>query len=380
MKQDDLSRLNPQPTIGHRQVPNPLITLDGHQVKSKSEWEEIRRPEVIHLFEEYVYGKPSIQRPTTLTFTVLDIKEGVMNNKATRKQIEIKYKGPGGEDSFRVLMFIPTHHEKPVPTILFLNVRGYEVMDPDRQVTAEFWPAEYIIEQGYATAVFQVSEVAPDNMKDAYNGVHRIFDIPNRSRQPNAWGTIGAWSWGASRVMDYFETDPDIDHSSVAIVGHSRGGKAALWAGAKDERFNLVVSNNSGSTGAAIARNKKGETISKINSGFPYWFNDHYKLYNRREHELPFDQHMLIATIAPRSVYVTSASEDEWADPMSEFLSLVYAMPVYQLFRSGESLSREQFPDPDTPIHRDGIGYHMRTGNHDLTLFDWKNIIDFWNV
>lgn len=371
--------LNPNlnTTIGHRQVPNPLVTLDGRSIHSKEDWENIRRPEVIDLFQEHIYGRPPVKRPKSLKFNVVDIKENIMEGQAVRKQIDISYSGPGGQDKFRVLLFVPTNRQKPVPTILFPNIRGNEHMDPERKTKTEFWPAEYIIKRGYATAVFQVSEVAPDNMEKAYSRAHKIFDTYKGKRPPDAWGTIGAWSWGASRVMDYLEIDQDIDHKHVAIVGHSRGGKTALWTGALDERFCLVVSNNSGSTGAAIARGKVGETIEKINAGFPYWFNDNYKSYNHREDELPVDQHMLIASIAPRSVYVTSASEDEWADPQSEFLSLIYATPVYKLY-GYEGLKTEQFPANDTPIFGQKMGYHVRTGKHDLTLYDWKNIIDFW--
>lgn len=362
--------------IGYRRVPDPLTTVEGEKIQTAEQWQQIRRPEVLDLFREHIYGWPSVERPDSLQFNIVDIKENMMDGNATRKQIDISYEGPGGEGEFRLLLFVPSNVQKPVPTFLFINNRGYENMDPDRETKTPFWPAEYIVDRGYATAVFQVSEVAPDSPDSFQEGVHGIFD-PEGDRPSNAWGTIAAWAWGASRAMDYLETDPDIDSKWVAVVGHSRGGKAALWAGATDERFDLVVSNDSGSTGAAIARGKMGETIEQINTRFPHWFNENYKTYNNKEYELPVDQHMLIASIAPRLVYVASASEDTWADPESEFLSLVYAQSVYQLFGL-EGLGTHQFPENDSPLHGDGMGYHVRTGEHDLTVYDWKNFIDFW--
>src|SRR5690625_2136822 len=230
--------------IGKHQVPDPLTSINGENIDTITKWEQIRRPEILNLFTEHIYGSPSVQRPKTLVFNVVDVNEKMMDGKAIRKQIEISYDGPGGKSGFQLLLFIPNYIHKPVSTFLFLNNREYETMDPDRKIKSSFWPAEYIIERGYATAVFQVSEVAPDDAKDPYTkSVHTVFDKDLENRPPNAWGTIAAWSWGASRAMDYLETDPHIDEHQVAVIGHSRGGKAALWAGATDERFALIISN-----------------------------------------------------------------------------------------------------------------------------------------
>lgn len=358
-----------------RMLPDVLSTADGEQIATVEQWQRKRRPEIVELFREYVYGHESVQRPATLSFQS-NVTQGLMGNRAIRKQVNIRYEGPGGQGVLRLLLFVPVGREKPAPVFLLVNNRGAEHMDPDRVRRSPFWPAERIVERGYAAAVINYTDLDPDEDDGFRNGVHGIFDEFEGSRPANAWGAIAAWAWGASRVMDYLETDPDVDVARVAVVGHSRGGKTALWAGALDERFAMVVSNNSGCTGAALARGNRGETIKDINDCFPHWFNANYKRFNGREPDLPIDQHMLLSLIAPRPVYVSSATQDEWADPVSEFLSLIYAAPVYQLF-GYRALGTERFPQPDTPIHGDRMGYHLRTGVHDLTEYDWDQFMDF---
>jgi hypothetical protein len=354
-------------------LPDVLKTRDNKIISSKKSWEKNRRPEILALFEDHIYG----QVPKSfkdIRFSVLSEDKNSMNGKSHRKEVLIEVFNQDKSVRINLVLFTPNNSVKPVPAFLLINNRGKENTDPSRKIISEFWPAEVIIDAGYAIAAFHVSDIAPDNKDEFMNGVMQLY--PEQLNADNGMRAIGAWGWGASRVMDYFETDSQIDIKKVALVGHSRGGKASLWAAAQDQRFAICVTNCSGSTGAALARRQFGERVRRINTSFPHWFNANYKKYNDHEDLLPVDQHMLISLIAPRPVYATNASKDLWADPKGTFLSLKNAEGVYGLYGLKSNLPSTP-PGLNAPLIESPLAYHNREGKHDMTVYDWKQFINF---
>ena len=354
-------------------LPPLLTTANGSRINNSIAWEKQRRPEILQLFETHVYGEV----PThfdSIRFKLKHEDRMAMDGKATLKETGIEVFRNSQSVLINLVLFIPNKAEKPAPAFLLINNRPKENTDPSREVKMEFWPAEALIARGYAVAAFQVGDAAPDNKETYQQEVLRLY--PEQLQKPNGMKAIGAWGWAASRVMDYFETEHAIDAAKIALIGHSRGGKAALWCGAQDERFAIIISNNSGCTGAALSRRKMGETVERINTSFPHWFCDNYKKFNQKEEALPVDQHMLIALMAPRAVCVASATEDSWADPEGEFLSVKQAEPVFQLYGLAP-LPVEKQPEANRQVKSTNLAYHLRDGGHGLYLSDWEKYMDF---
>ncbi|WP_258525887.1 S9 family peptidase [Paenibacillus sp. YN15] len=356
------------------ELPDILADAEGKRIQNASDWQQRRRGELLELFRKHVYGRAPIEKPDRMS-VALNSSDLMMDNRAIRKCSTIAIEGPGGKLAIPFTVFIPANANQPVPLFLLINNRGPDAADPNRNVKSGFWPVEQIIERGYATAVFHVSHLDPDEHDGFQNGVHGVFDNKGE-RSGDAWGTIGAWAWGASRVLDALEQDQAVDANRVAVIGHSRGGKTALWAAAQDERFAMAISNNSGCTGAAISRQNQGEQIEAINERFPHWFAANYKRFNGKESELPIDQHMLLGLIAPRLLYVSSASADAWADPAGEYSSLCFAEEVYRLY-GFQVQSAAEMPEIGMQVSTERTGYHLREGGHDLTEWDWQHFMDF---
>lgn len=356
-------------------LPEVLKTAVNKKVNNKLTWEKVRRPEILKLFEDNIYGQMPASY-NSIKYSIVNSDAAAINGKALLKQVLIEVFNNNRSVQINLVLFVPNNKTKPVPAFLLINNRGKENTDAARTTKSDFWPAEILIDSGYAIAAFHVSDLAPDDKETFMNGVLQLY--PTQLNADNGMRAIGAWAWGASRVMDYFEKDADIDSKKIAVVGHSRGGKASLWAAAQDPRFSICVTNCSGNTGAALARRQFGERIKKINTSFPHWFNTNYKKFNDREDALPIDQHMLIALVAPRPVYATNASKDLWADPKGTFLSLKNAEKVYALYGLKSNLPLNP-PAINEAIIQSPIAYHNREGEHNLTAFDWVNFIKFAN-
>ena len=383
------------------QLPDPLRAENGQTVESAEAWRH-RRNQILKSFERDVYGKGPIQQMEP-EYRVTEDWTPTLDGKAERKQVTIAFDRKGSTATIKVLLYRPVDREQAAPVYVGLNFIGNASIhsDPDIKLHTNWtigsedegvidhrataasrgkkksrWPLAQIIDRGYAVATAHCGDMDPDFDDGFNNGIHPLFaDEHSTSQAADAWGTIGAWSWGLSRILDYLGQEPTIDHTQAAVIGHSRLGKTALWAGAQDKRFAVVISNNSGCGGAALSRRQFGETVQAINKNFPHWFCTNFKKYNEREDKLPVDQHMLVALIAPRPVYVASATEDLWADPKGEFLSLLYADPVYKLLGT-PGLPVDRMPAADQPV-QGTMGYHIRSGPHDITLYDWMQYLDF---
>jgi hypothetical protein len=378
-------------------LPDPLTLQNGEKVKDARTWFNKRRPEILAIYQEEVFGR-SPAAPGKLEYEVVSV-EKALDGKALRKLVTVSLAGK----KINLLLYLPADAHKPVPVFLGLGFAGNQTvaLDPgvplseawstdrathkvvhktaaedSRGKSAQQWQVDKILAHGYGLATVYYDEIEPDIPGAISYGIRPLFFKPGQTAPlANEWGAIGAWAWGLSRVMDYLEKDRDVDAKRVAVFGHSRLGKTALWAGAQDTRFSIVISNESGEGGAAISRRLFGERTKDLNTHFPHWFCANFSRYNDREDAMPFDSHMLLSLIAPRGLYVASAEGDQWSDPRGEFLGAANAGPVFELLGK-KGLGTDQMPALHEPVMHD-VAYHIRAGKHDVTAYDWDQYLKF---
>jgi len=367
-------------------------TLPALATGSRTHWEKTRRAEVMALLEKHVYGKTP-EAAVEITAQLLEGPTKVFDEIAVRRQVKLTFTPKTQPDralDIEVLLYTPANRKEKSPAFLGLNFSGNQSVHPDpgirmspaggkaRGIYEDRWQVEMLLKRGYGLVTAHRDDIDPDNYRNDFgDGPHPLFYAEGQTKPAEeGWGSIGAWAWALSQTRKWLEQDELIDAQRLAVIGHSRLGKTALWAGAQDQGFAMVVSNNSGSGGAALYRRCYGERIHHMLKPVGYWFCRNHARYAMREADMPVDQHMLLATIAPRGLYVASATEDRWADPKGEFLALKAAEPAYALYDLA-GLPATKWPQPNQPVTSARLGYHLRAGKHQVTAFDWKHYLDF---
>ena len=380
--------------VGEYVLPDPLVAADGTRVANSEIWTQHRRPEILELYRENIFGR-SPDASTNVTFNVWETATNALGGSATRKQIEINFSGTPDGPLAHLLLYTPAG-KISAPTFLCLSFGGNATViddpaiaifpewnwktkqfgmpkNPVRGSAARNWKISETIAHGYGIAVVDYREIEPDlpGGTGFKYGVHKNFPPP----QKNGWGAIGAWAWGASRALDYLQTDCDVDAGRVILFGHSRLGKTVLWAAAQDTRFAAVIANGSGEMGAALSRRDYGETVADVCRHFPYWMAGNFLQYSNRWSALPVDAHFLISLIAPRPLFLNSGSEDKWGDPNGEFLAARAAAPVYELLGK-TGITETNFPPLDWPLKHE-VWLNCHAGKHDVLPSDWDKFLDF---
>lgn len=377
-------------------VPELLVSDSGNRITTSAQWERERRPELLRTFEQELYGKrPSV--PLGLSYETVVARDNAVDGLAKLRRVKITYRGPCGTRDFVVTAFFPKCRKGPAPVFVYI------AFDKDGITSArstgdchagpfqldERWPVKKLISRGYATVAFRCGHIVDDDEDGFRTGVYSALE-DYRKRTDSSWGAISAWAWGASRVADWLETEPLADTNHLAVVGHSRLGKSALWAGATDCRFALTCASGSGCCGAKLNHIE----LNKIKEGywdehverilrFRHWFARRFDYYRGKDLEMPFDQHQLIALCAPRLVAIASASEDEGAGPLGEYWAARLASPAWELY-GRRGLVTSAFPETEHPEQEGFVSYHLRKGGHDLVSYDWERFMDFadrhgWN-
>src|SRR5262245_39476026 len=374
-----------------KDLPDPLVLLDGTRVKTADDWAKKRRPELHRLFQHYMYGE--LPAPRKVKAKVVHEDKKAFDGKATLREIAITM-APAPAPPVYVLLVVPNERKGPAPVFVGMNFSGNHALVDDPKVripdcwmypskvgvvknrateagrgkAKDVWALDQAIARGYAVATFYNGDVDPDE-KDKRGGLRPVLDPDQKA------GTIAFWAWGVHRVIDHLVTRDELDPKRIIVVGHSRLGKTALLAAAFDERIALAIPHQAGCGGTAPSRGKVGESVARINASFPHWFNANFKKFNGRPEHLPFDQNALAALVAPRPVLFSNAVEDTWANPDGQFEVLKAAEPVYKLLKAGGLESHDR--PAVGKLYAGTLGYFIREGPHSMTREDWKVFLDF---
>jgi hypothetical protein len=385
--------------VGTYTLPDPLTLSNGKPVRDAKTWSEKRRPEIVRLFEENQFGRCP-KRPAWMSFDVFDKGTPAFEGKAIRRQVTIYFSQDKAGPKVDVLLYVPKRARKPVPLLLNISfAANSSVVDDPGVKRGQIWDREKkrvpapektnfgklnvvpILDQGFGVATAYYGDIDPDFAGGIPFGVRSLYlKHGEKEPAPDGWGAIAAWAWGQSRILDYLETDKAVDAKRVALLGVSRLGKTALWAGAHDTRFALVIASCSGEGGAALSRRNYGETIKHLTapSRYSYQFCANYQKYADHVDQMPIDAHELVALLAPRPLLLQTGDKDYWSDPKGEFLSAVAASPVYELLGK-QGLGTDRMPAAGQPILHT-LGYYMHSGGHGTVPSDWDVFLKFMQM
>jgi hypothetical protein len=373
--------------VGAYVLPDPLVLRNGEPVRTAQQWYEQRRPEILELYRRYIYGRVPAGAPR-VTFAVVKTERDVLGGAAVRESVVGRIGDGPAAPQIHLTVYLPSHASGPVPVLLHLTffagaARPAAAPAADgrrRPPMNELGPIADILAHGYGYAYVRYAEIEPDA---AWDAPHRPVGVRALSLEPgqeapraDEWGTVSAWAWGASRIVDYLETDPAVDARRIALIGHSRLGKTVIWAGAQDPRFALVFSSCGGELGTSLARRDFGETVDDMAANFPWQFAGNLQQFPGHWDELPVDTHMVIALNAPHPVFIGGGVKDQWSDPRGEFLAEVAAGPVYRLVGKAD-LGTAQMPAPDTPVMTGDLAFHYHSEGHLISASDWKAFLEF---
>ncbi len=367
-------------------LPDPLVLADGTPVRDADTWFKRRRPEILKLYETEIYGRVPASAPK-VRFEVVEKEVPALDGLALRKHIVGHFGEKSDGPAVNVMLYLPAKATGPVPVVLHITFGGDPLIpQPAASVPAgatpprrfnDMGPVAEVLSHGYAYAILRYTEIQPDNPLGRTQGVMGLALASGQTTQASdEWGTISAWTWGLSRIVDYLETDSAVDAKRIALVGHSRLGKTVLWAGATDQRYALIYSSQGGEMGSALARRDYGETVDDMAANYGYQFAGNFQKYPGHWNDMPVDAHMLISLSAPRPVFVSGGSGDQWSDPHGEFLGMVAAGPVWRLLGQSD-LGTTEMPALDMPVATGTLAFLNHNGPHAITPLDWKTFLGF---